>query len=713
MTGQPLPLPGSEEFAKLFIHVNRVDPALARELHEYYRQVLNATPSQMPARERETTATAAKGEIKTSPPKAEEPSPASQSPRPAPQEPAPPQEKEVPKEQERDQAEKEAKKDSRKATKPSEQKPLGKEGSPDKYRRFVQQRKRAEALWRKLLETIDPNIKRWVPDIKKLRLVVFGVFVLFAFASVFWGDIKRALERRATPAQETVVPGAEQQAARAISPPEPPPPPNKEAEPPSQASAPESASPQEADPQQGPIGELPPPPNPLEGQRQATEELPPPPPATPSPPQLPQYGGELPPPPSGEGGAPAPTPAPPPPGGALITPTKTEGSGSGGATAISPSSGATGEGRSGSALFAPGGASGGNASGGGGQAANAGETAGPRLFGPSSGGGQAASAGETASSFGPRLFGEGTTPSGEKGSSLKEKGASQPALYRPGGEAGTGAPADAGTPSSQRPASPPATRGETATLSSPSSPSSPSPPTPPQGFSPPPPPPSLATGTPPASQGTPTTQAPSQPPPQTPQRPSGGARDQGGGVEAEGKLPIPFGAILKGKVLNGLVFSSDIGTLPILVKATYDGKDLIFFGGATLNPRTNRVTVRFDRAYVGNVAYVITGYLLDDKNNLGVEARGEEIAPNLALNLIRGALNGVRAYVDFFAKSTTTTIIPGTGVVSSSAPPPLGLTILSGLTEQLAAPPESTSIVRIWKLDPDTPVGVIVAPAGQ
>ncbi len=184
-------------------------------------------------------------------------------------------------------------------------------------------------------------------------------------------------------------------------------------------------------------------------------------------------------------------------------------------------------------------------------------------------------------------------------------------------------------------------------------------------------------------------------------------------VEAEGKLPIPFGAILKGKVLNGLVFSSDIGTLPILVKATYDGKDLIFFGGATLNPRTNRVTVRFDRAYVGNVAYVITGYLLDDKNNLGVEARGEEIAPNLALNLIRGALNGVRAYVDFFAKSTTTTIIPGTGVVSSSSPPPLGLTILSGLTEQLAAPPESTSIVRIWRLDPDTPVGVIVAPAGQ
>jgi hypothetical protein len=184
-------------------------------------------------------------------------------------------------------------------------------------------------------------------------------------------------------------------------------------------------------------------------------------------------------------------------------------------------------------------------------------------------------------------------------------------------------------------------------------------------------------------------------------------------VEAQGELPIPFGAILKGKVLNGLVFSGDISTLPILVQATYNGKDLIFFGGATLNPRTNRVTVRFDRAYVGNVAYVITGYLLDAKNTLGVEARSEEIAPNLALNLIRGALNGVKAYVDFFAKSTTTTIIPGTGVVSSSAPPPLGLTILSGLTDQLAAPPESTSIVRIWKLDPDTPVGVIVAPAGQ
>ncbi len=713
MTGQPLPLPGSEEFARLFIHVNRADPALARELHEYYRQALNATPSQVLAREREAAATATKEEVRTPPPKAEEPSPASQPPKPAPQEAAPPQEKEAPKERERDQGEKEAKKDPRKAAKPSEQKPPGKEGSPDKYRRFVQQRKRAEALWRKLLETIDPNIKRWVPDIKKLRLVVFGVFVLLAFASVFWGDIKRALERRATPAQETVTSTAEQQTTGVISPPEPPPPPNKEAEPPSQASASENANPQGADPQQAPTGEVPPPLSPPEGQRQVVEEPPPPPPAAP-PPQLPQYGGELPPPPSGEGGASAPTPAPPPPGGIVITPTRAENGGSGGAAAISPSTGTSGEGRSGSALFAPGGASGGSASGGGGQTASAGETAGslgPRLFGPSGGGVQTANASETASSLGPRLFGEGTTPSGEKGSSLKEKGANQPALYRPGGEAGAGVPADAGTPSSQRPASSPATRGETATPSPSPSLSSP---TPPQGFSPPPLPPSLPTGTPPGTvQGTPTTQAPSQPSPQTPQRPSGGVRDQGGGVEAEGKLPIPFGAILKGKVLNGLVFSSEIGTLPILVKATYDGKELVFFGGATLNPRTNRVTVRFDRAYVGNVAYVITGYLLDDKNNLGVEARGEEIAPNLALNLIRGALNGVKAYVDFFARSTTTTIIPGTGVVSSSAPPPLGLTILSGLTEQLAAPPESTSIVRIWRLDPDTPVGIIVAPAGQ
>jgi len=707
MTGQPLPLPGSEEFAKLFIHVNRVDPALARELHNYYRQVLNATSPQPPARE--APATTAKEEIRTPSVKTEEARAASQPSKPAPQEPAPPQEKEVPKERERGQAEKEAKKDLRKAAKPSESKPQGKEGSPDKYKRFVQQRKKAEALWRKLLETIDPNIKRWVPDIKKLRLVVLGFFVLFALVSVFWGDIKRALEGRATPAQEAAAPTARQQTSGPISPPEPPPPPNKEAEPPPQGSASESANPQAANPEQGLAGEIPPPPNPAEDREKTTEEPPPAPPTTPPPPQLPQYGGELPPPPSTGGGAPAPTPASPPPGGALITPTKAEGGGSGalaissssgasgegsagGAVAVRPSSGTPGEGKSGSALFSPGGASGGNTT--------------------SGGSDQAANASETASSYGPRLFGEGTAPSGERGSSLKEKGVSQPALYRPGGEASAGTPPDAGTSPSQKPASSPTVQGGGATPSSPSSPSSP---TPSQSFSPPPLPPSLATGTPPTPvQGTSPTQNPSQPPPQASQRPStGGTRDQGGRVEAEGELPIPFGAILKGKVLNGLVFSSDIGTLPILVRATYDGKDLIFFGGATLNPRTNRVTVRFDRAYVGNVAYVITGYLLDAKNNLGVEAKGEEIAPNLALNLIRGTLNGVKAYVDFFAKSTTTTIVPGTGVVSSSTPPPLGLTILSGLTDQLAAPPESTSIVRIWRLDPDTPVGVIVTPAGQ
>ncbi len=692
VTGQPLPLPGSEDFAKLFIHVNRVDPALARELHNYYRQVLNADLSQPPVREASTTV---KEEIRASSPK-EETKPTPQSPRPISQEPAPPQEKESPKEEGRTQAEQGAKKGHRKPAKSSEQKPLGKEGSPDKYKKFVQQRKRAEALWRKLLETIDPNIKRWVPDIKKLRLVVFGAFVLLAFISVFWGDIKRALERRATPVQEATTPLAEQQTSGAITPPEPPPPPEKKEEAPPQTTGPENANQQATNSQQAPTTETPPPPSPPEDQKKAAEEPPSPPPTTPSPPQLPQYGGELPPPPSSGGGASAPTPAPPPPGGTLITPTKAEGDGSGGAVAISPSSGSSGEGRSGGALFAPGGASGGNAPSGGNTA--------------SGGSGQTANVSEP-SSYGPRLFGEGTAPSGEKGSSLKEKGASQPALYRPGGEAQGGVPPDTGAPPTQRPASVSTAQG--GTTAPPPSPSSL--PTPSQSFSPPPPPPSLATGTPSTVQGVPARQAPSQPPSQNSQRPSpsGGAREQGELVGTKSELPIPFGAILKGKVLNGLVFSSDIGTLPILVKATYDGKDLVFFGGATLNPRTNRVTVRFDRTYVGNAAYVITGYLLDAKNNLGVEARGEEIAPNLALNLIRGALNGVKAYVDFFAKSTTTTIVPGTGVVSSSTPPPLGLTILSGLTEQLVAPPESTSIVRIWRLDSDTPVGVIVAPPGQ
>lgn len=164
-------------------------------------------------------------------------------------------------------------------------------------------------------------------------------------------------------------------------------------------------------------------------------------------------------------------------------------------------------------------------------------------------------------------------------------------------------------------------------------------------------------------------------------------------------------------MVTGIVMAEGTTESPILIALKgKDGKEIVVFGSATLNPRTNRVNARFDRAYVDNIAYVISGYLVDGKGTLGIYARVSEEAPNVAVNLLRGAFGGLRQYVDYYTKATTTTVIPGTGVVTSSAPPPLGLTVLASALGQLAAPPDQVSIVRVWSVDPGTEVGVVVTP---
>lgn len=101
--------------------------------------------------------------------------------------------------------------------------------------------------------------------------------------------------------------------------------------------------------------------------------------------------------------------------------------------------------------------------------------------------------------------------------------------------------------------------------------------------------------------------------------------------------------------------------------------------------------------------------MVNGRGTLGIYARVSEEAPNVAVNLLRGAFGDLRQYLDYYAK-TTTTVIPGTGVVTSSAPPPLGLTVLASALGQLAAPPDQVSIVRVWSVDSGTEVGVVVTP---
>ena len=190
--------------------------------------------------------------------------------------------------------------------------------------------------------------------------------------------------------------------------------------------------------------------------------------------------------------------------------------------------------------------------------------------------------------------------------------------------------------------------------------------------------------------------------------PSQGSGSSLGGVVQD--LALKYGQVLNGEVLTGIVFAEGTLESPILIRLKDGDREMTAFGTASLNPRTNRVTARFDRLYVGEVAYVVNGYLVDGRGTIGIYARVSEEAPNVAVNLLRGAFGGLKQYVDYYARATQTTIVPGTGVVSSSAPPPLGITVLSSALGQLAAPPDQISIVRVWSVEAKTPVGVILAP---
>jgi hypothetical protein len=149
---------------------------------------------------------------------------------------------------------------------------------------------------------------------------------------------------------------------------------------------------------------------------------------------------------------------------------------------------------------------------------------------------------------------------------------------------------------------------------------------------------------------------------------------------------------------------------PLLIRLKNEGEEYLAFGGATLNTRTNRISAKIDRIYYKDVAYLVSGYIVDEVGTLGIKADVREEAPNAAVNLLRGVFGGIKQYVDYYAKATTTTVIPGTGVVTSTAPPPLGLTILGTALGQFAAPPDQISVVRVWMVNPGKKAGLVIVP---
>jgi hypothetical protein len=134
-----------------------------------------------------------------------------------------------------------------------------------------------------------------------------------------------------------------------------------------------------------------------------------------------------------------------------------------------------------------------------------------------------------------------------------------------------------------------------------------------------------------------------------------------------------------------------------------------FFGAATLD-RAGRLQIQFDRAYKGRRAYVVRAVGLDERGIAGIPASVSEQTPNLLNNLLRGAATGLVSYIDFYTRASTTTILPGGGIATATVPPPLGLTLLAGSARQIAAPPDMTSVVRVWSLEPGTRMQILIVP---
>lgn len=199
---------------------------------------------------------------------------------------------------------------------------------------------------------------------------------------------------------------------------------------------------------------------------------------------------------------------------------------------------------------------------------------------------------------------------------------------------------------------------------------------------------------------------PSSPAVPSPLTPSSPAPQAAPPSAALAEYPFDVGEKQEGELVSGVVIPEGSTQAALMVR-TKEG--YVFFGAATLD-RAGRLQMQFDRAYKGKTAYVVRAIALDERGVAGIPAQVSEQTPNLLTNLLRGAATGLVSYIDFYAKSSSTTILPGGGVASSNTPPPLGLTILSGSAKQIAAPPDSTSVVRVWSLDPGTKMQILIVP---
>jgi len=204
------------------------------------------------------------------------------------------------------------------------------------------------------------------------------------------------------------------------------------------------------------------------------------------------------------------------------------------------------------------------------------------------------------------------------------------------------------------------------------------------------------------------------PPPSLPLPGSGGEGTQGAGAPVGGEVsaptlpPLPLASrsvfpamLLEAELVTG-VMATPLAETPVLARIPEGGEwcdsppcpELYLIGYASFSPN-GRAVVSFDLAYSKGTPYQIRATAFDPGDKLfGLTGSVVDIAPTLAADLIRAAVGGLADWVQALNRQSTTTLLPGGGLATSSEAAPFWAYSLGRIGGIFALPQNTTAIVR-------------------
>jgi len=169
---------------------------------------------------------------------------------------------------------------------------------------------------------------------------------------------------------------------------------------------------------------------------------------------------------------------------------------------------------------------------------------------------------------------------------------------------------------------------------------------------------------------------------------------QAAGTPASAPVPSPYrvGQKMRAQLSTGVLATSNGQKLPVYAQ-TEDGTT--WLGQVSLSD-TKRVEIEFTLALLKNGTQIpVTAQAFNLDGSPGIKAQYKDIAPTLANDLIRGAVGGVRDYVEAKIQATTTTNTSNSQTVQRQAP---------SIWESVAG-----SAASVFQLPPTTQTFVTVA----